>query len=321
MDNHSKITWKKSLLILAGVIAFSYAVSVLWFVSSCPDMGLHCSFSPVIKRVDSRYLEGDSGADLPMPGDSLVQVGDFPVKQGERNLWAHILLFRALLSLRDAPIDGSPWLRTGPDGERQVLVQYKKSSEGATHVVWCRLGKLPTEELLPSILWFCLKLGLFMIGALVFWKRPGDASAAQFFVLCIITLGAYMGGYHWMRIASQPILLLIFMVCGVLLPAVSLHFYLVFPRPKTMLLGRPWPTLAAIYVPPLLFLVALALSYTHVRTLVRGGFPEEAIADAWSVLRYEIVSYMCVAALWYLACVVCLVHSYRTAADVTSTRR
>src|SRR5947199_215854 len=86
-----------------------------------------------------------------------------------------------------------------------------------------------------SILSFILEVMLFSVGALVLWKRPTDNAAAQFFLLCIVTLGAFMGGYHWSHIATQPVLVLIFMVCAVLLPVVSLHFYLIFPRKKAWL--------------------------------------------------------------------------------------
>ena len=89
--------------------------------------------------------------------------------------------------------------------------------------------------MIPSVLWFSLKIGLLMVGALVFWKRPADRTASHFFLLCIVAVGAFMGGYHWARIATQPALLLVFMVCSVFLPVVSLHFYLVFPRPKAFL--------------------------------------------------------------------------------------
>src|SRR5205807_5579149 len=94
---------------------------------------------------------------------------------------------------------------------------------------WCQVGRLPARELIPSILWFFLKLGLFVVGALVFWKRPNDPAATQFFLLCIFTLGAYMGGYHWSHIVRNPVLILIFMLCSVMLPAVLLHFNAVFP--------------------------------------------------------------------------------------------
>src|SRR5207248_1641384 len=162
------------------------------------------------------------------------------------------------------------------------------------------------------------------VGALVFWKRPEDRAAAQFFLLCIVTAGAYMGGYHWARISTQPALILTFMVCAVLLPALRLHFYLLFPRPQELVVRWPHRTLLAIYGPPSLFLVALAFSYAQLRGVVRAGFteevlarggalPEEALAGAWSVLRSLVAVYIWLAALWYLASVTCLAHSYRSA--------
>src|SRR5262249_10465262 len=133
---------------------------------------------------------------------------------------------------------------------------------------WYFLGNLPLEELFPSILWFLLEVSLFSVGALVLWKRPSDNAAAQFFLLCIVTLGAFMGGYHWSHIATQPVLLLVFMVCAVLLPVINLHFYLLFPRKKRALATRPRLTLAIIYGPPLAFLVTLMALYFRLRWLV-----------------------------------------------------
>ncbi|MGE3807923.1 MAG: hypothetical protein AB7K24_24935, partial [Gemmataceae bacterium] len=171
------------------------------------------------------------------------------------------------------------------------------------------------KELVPSILWLVLKLGLFAVGALVYWKRPTDASAAQFFLLCTVTVGAYMGGYHWARIATEPALVVIFMVCGVVLPAVSLHFYLLFPRPKWFAVEGPrWPLLV-IYGLPFLFLATLMASYFHLRGLQRGGALPEARTEAWELLRSEIKVFMLLASLYYVAAVACLVHSFRTARD------
>ena len=44
---------------------------------------------------------------------------------------------------------------------------------------WFLVDRIPREELVPSILWFSLKLCLFIVGALVFWKRPTAASALK----------------------------------------------------------------------------------------------------------------------------------------------
>jgi transcriptional regulator with GAF, ATPase, and Fis domain len=165
----------------------------------------------------------------------------------------------------------------------------------------------------PSVLWFVLKIGLFLVGALVLWKRPGDRSAAQFFRLCIVSFGAYIGGYHWSRIATQPVLLVVFMVCAVLLPPVSLHFYLLFPRPKGILQRRPLPVLALLYGPPVVFLVLILGGYL----LVRCFDDSSTRADVLRAMLVVIYCYFAVAALWYLASVACLVHSYLKAANVT----
>ena len=169
-------------------------------------------------------------------------------------------------------------------------------------------------------MWFFLKLGLFVVGALVFWKRPSNVSATQFFLLCIVTLGAYMGGYHWSHIAGQPLLILVFMVCSVLLPAVLLHFYLVFPRPKSFFLRYRWRTYLAIYGLPFLFLITMIAAYARVFWLARNDASAndasaEAVNFVLMVLLAEIYVYLGVAALWYVASVVCLIHSYRTAGD------
>ncbi len=41
----------------------------------------------------------------------------------------------------------------------------------------------------------------------MFWKRPDDDSAQLFFAVCIVTVGAFMGGYHWTEIVTEPLLI------------------------------------------------------------------------------------------------------------------
>ncbi len=203
------------------------------------------------------------------------------------------------------------------DGERLVQVEFASPDGVQRYSRWFGIGRLPVEEVIPSVLWFSLKIGLLMVGALVFWKRPADRTASHFFLLCIVTVGAFMGGYHWARIATQPALLLVFMVCSVFLPVVSLHFYLVFPRPKTFLGRHPGWALLGIYGPPMLFLVALGLAYLRLRWLVRGGGSVDEITSAWQTLRTEIAVYVFVAALSYLLSLAALIHSFRRATDAT----
>lgn len=329
-----KLSWRRVLLRVAGVFVLTYAVAVLSYVSATPDIGIQCAFSPIIKQVDPRFVGAGDSDVVPQPGDQLDQVGHYkvgPVPANDRRpRIAQVLILKALQTLRDdlAVESDNAFQRLGPEGERQVLVKFTSRADGKQHTVWCRLGTLPLHELFPSILWFSLKVGLFAVGALVFWKRPDDRSAAQFFFLCIVTVGAYIGGYHWGRISTQPLLILTFMVCSVLLPAVSLHFYLVFPRPKVFFERRPGWTVAAVYGPPLLFLFALLASYWHLRGVVRlefsadvleraGPSSDQAVAAAWDVLRKLVAIYLWLAAAWYLASVACLAHSYRAAKDGT----
>ena len=318
-----RLTWHKAIILMAGALACAYAVTVLCYVASTPDIGLRCAFTAKITRLPAP--DDVKGDPRPKKGDTLLQVGPYPFSDTDQpRLWSQVLLLRDLVELRQdepklvsslAESRGLTHIRL--DDEDWVRVRFRRDADRGEGWVWCRLGSLPPEDLIPSVLWFFLKVGLFVVGALVFWQRPKDRSAAQFFVLCLVTVGAYMGGYHWARIAGQPALVLVFMVCAVLLPAVSLHFYLVFPRPKAFLERSPRWTLLAIYSPPLGFLVALGWSYLHLRRLRTGGFPEGDVADAWDGFRSLILVYIGVAAVWYLACVVGLLHSYLSARDVT----
>src|SRR5262249_35815859 len=152
-----------------------------------------------------------------------------------------------------------------------------------------------------------------MVGALVLWKRPSDAAAAQFFLLCIVTLGAFMGGYHWNRIAVQPVLLLVFIVCAVMLPVVSLHFYQIFPRRKPWLERWPRLTFSGMYALPLAFLAVLIILYFRLRgfvqgqqgaeligeTLVQRRQRAELIGETLNVIRFVAYGYLVVASVWY----------------------
>jgi transcriptional regulator with GAF, ATPase, and Fis domain len=316
-------SWRKVLVVLVGVLACLYAIGVLGYVWALPDIGLRCAFHPTIKHVHPDYLRTDHGrVPAPEPGDTIVQVSDTPIKT-----WPELL--RALVALREKEPAAVERLEVAEqrqltcvslEGEKLVRVQLRRdrpeAGEARSFDCWFRVGSLPLEEWVPSLLWFSLKLGLFFVGALVFWKRPADVSARQFFLLCVVTLGAYMGGYHWSRIGTQPALLLVFMVCGVLLPAVLLHFYLVFPRPKAIVLRHPGWTVTAIYVPSVLFLAILVVNYLRVLFLARGYW-EGDLEAALAVLFQTIFVYLGVAAVWYVASVVCLAHSYRAAHDLT----
>src|SRR5262249_20228866 len=156
--------------------------------------------------------------------------------------------------------------------------------------------------------------GLFVVGAVVYWKRTADRSAARFFFFSTLAFGAYMGGYHWSRIVTQPVLLVVFIVCAVLLPAVSLHFYLVYPRPQQLLERRPLTVLSLLYGLPVLFLILFLHDYLVIRWMAGRGV--EVGPQLLSMLPVIYV-YFGIASVLYLVSIFCLVHSYRYAADIT----
>jgi transcriptional regulator with GAF, ATPase, and Fis domain len=307
----AKLDVHRLSLAILGLCVGAYVVGVMWVAIWSPDIGIHCAFRPVITDPVITEETQVGSEKRPAEGDTLLRVAGAPIETTPQ-LWSQVLVIRALN--READQDS---VRLTPEG-KQVLVDFRAASDGKVHSTWCMVGTLPLREMVPSFLWLLLKFILVSIGVLLFWKRPGDRSAAQFFLLCIVTLGAYIGGYHWARISVHPVLLTGFMICGVVLPAVTLHFYLLFPRPKETLEHRPGWCLLAIYGPAAGFFVALFIAYWRVRRLfpndpVSGAQVGAALGDAWETLRVCVLVYLVVAACWYLASVVCLVHSYWTA--------
>ncbi len=311
---------------MAAVLVLAYAGGVLGYVLITPEIGTRTAFTPVINEFNPDFLYPPD-QDPPRRGDVIVRIADRPVSN-----WSQLL--RAVLSPggtgRATPVDVDADTfaslrasdgREGPpsfvrlDGHELVRVVYERGGE--ERAVWCRYARAPVATLLPSVLWFFLKIGLFVVAAVVYWKRTTDRSAARFFLFSTLAFGAYMGGYHWARIVTQPALLLVFMACAVLLPAVSLHFYLVFPRPKATLERRPLAVLAALYGPPLLFLVLFVHDYVRIRWLVVTGRGSDVGPQLTDMLG-EIYVYFGVASVWYLASIACLVHSLRHADDLTA---
>ncbi|MBI3409515.1 MAG: sigma 54-interacting transcriptional regulator [Planctomycetes bacterium] len=250
----------------------------------------------------------------PPDGSEAVEVGDIPIRIWPDLLNAPYQIREHLSKFPEKAFDWAQW--DAASKQRLIRVRFQDPA-GEFEECWCYLGALPPEELVPSILWFILKFMLFSVGALVLWKRPTDKAAAQFFLLCIVTLGAYMGGYHWSHITRLPILLLVFMVCSVLLPVVTLHFYLIFPRRKPIVERHPRLTFAAIYGIPLAFLLVMIGVYLRVRELVYAPAPPVETLASLDLLRNVIVTYLGVAGIWYLGSIVALVYSLWTVSNPT----
>ncbi len=319
MLSRHKIARRRLAVVAATVLVFAYAGGVLSYVMTTPDIGVRCAFTPVVNHFNRDFLFPTDSLEAEPLGDDdeIVEIGGQKVSN-----WAQILhklnelrRYRGVPGKEEDLRADSGKTHLIVEGQQIIRVGYKRAADGERHDVWLRVRQPPYGTLVPSLLWFSLKISLFAVGAIVFWKRPEDRSATQFFLFCLLSFGAYMGGYHWSRIVTQPLLILVFMVCSVLLPAVSLHFYLVFPRPKAILDRAPRRVLLALYGPPVFFLLLLISDYLRMRGLYRAGFTD--VGPLLEEMLFEIYCYFGVAALWYLVSVVCLLHSYRTASGVT----
>ena len=97
----------------------------------------------------------------------------------------------------------------------------------------------PSWTYYRSCVWFLQELLIFAIGARVFWKRPDDDSAQLFFAVCIVTVGAFMGGYHWTEIVTEPLLIYPFALFAVFVPGGESPFLPGLPSSQSDLREAP----------------------------------------------------------------------------------
>jgi serine phosphatase RsbU (regulator of sigma subunit) len=111
-------------------------------------------------------------------------------------------------------------------------------TKGELHTVAVRLS---SERLGGTTYLYSAALGFlfFFIGFFVFDRRPEDRAARIFFLLCVLFLLFFVcrlrpASYWWIDLFVQNT----GTVSLFLLPAVFLHFFLIFPRPKEFTFAR-----------------------------------------------------------------------------------
>jgi transcriptional regulator with GAF, ATPase, and Fis domain len=270
-----------------GVIIYSFAV--LWRVAWMGDIGVRCVFGRMIQEeVDRGYYHWT--AEPPHVGDFLIQVDDRP-----------ILLYtdyvQAIRELRDEI------------GQR-VAVKWRTST-GELRQSEATVRYRPLSTYIWSFIWFMQEMLIFGVGARVFWKRPRDESARLFFWLCIVTVGAFMGGYHWSEIVIDPLLIYLFAAFAVFVPVVSLHFYLVFPRLNPIFAKYRRAVSLMMYGLPAVYLLALWSSMAWSRyNRGKGGV---IVENALAIVRYLALGYIALAVAIFFLCILCLAASFRAA--------
>lgn len=271
----------------ASVAVLVYSFSVLSLVALSGDIGLRFVLGTAVRdRIDSGDYQWAPA--IPELGSTITRMGAMPI----RNYPDLVQAFRELKIGERLSVG---WV--DPDGrsqEAQVLVRRR-----------------PPWIYASSIVWFLQEIFIFVIGARVFWKRPRDTSAAIFFLICVLTFGAFMGGYHWTEIVISRPLIHVFTACGVFLPWANLHFYLVFPTELPIYTRHKRWLSYLIYGVPAVCSLALAYQMAWLR-YSRFAAADEALHAA-TLLRWLALFCVALSAFIYGLCVICLYAGFKRA--------
>jgi DNA-binding NtrC family response regulator len=285
----------------AAVIAvLLYSMAVLVTVGTTADLGLRCVFSQrIIDVLPQEWSRERAALGVPyrvaaLPGDRWSArppaVGDLLLDVGPRRVENYHDFVQALRYLR------------GAMGER-VEVRWRDAS-GALLVGQVRMSRPPLRAYIWSLLWFAQEMIVFGLGVVVYWRRPHDESARLFFWLCVATVGAFMGGYHWTQIVVHPPLIYLFAAFAVFVPVLSLRFYLVFPRTTPFFARHRRPLLAVLHAVPVVSLAGLWA------TMLWSALDDRRVQTALGALQWLAVGYVRLSMAVFLLCLVCLVDSY-----------
>ena len=330
------------LFIFIGAITVAYSMATLYRVGnsySLPIYGMTTSQNP--RGVEIDYLkppaaQGDDwyrGGFRPRKGDIILKIGGISVPTYEHFVQTLALRLRYSEGAdthieAENPEHADPselpepvgLVSVGNDKIRWMRVEFLRKEDQSRQSAYVRLNSPPPSEILVSLAWFLLKMIIFVIGALVVWKRPRDVSANVFYVHCAITVVAFMGGFHWRSIAGSPALFWPFLVCAMLVAPLAVHFYMWFPHPHAIASRWPRATLAAIYGLPSVWICLMVWQLARLKwyydLMVSGTAPENITVDsivetlAWAeILGY---SYVPVAAIVFVSGQGILFHRFFT---------
>ncbi len=334
--DQSPIISRRILSAVAGVVVL-YCLCTLAVLVTIPDLRLRFLMldpeSIILERdqehssaTPSRGIVVRQAAGVEFHGDEPIQIGDRLLQLGSVRIDNYLDYARELLAMRNAEVlpggkvpagtdplqAGLPVLLQEEGGQRWIRIRFQQRRTGKVLENAIALQPVPFRESALTFVWFLLQLLIFGVGLLAFWSRPFDRPAKLFFAMCLATLGAFVGGFHWWIIVGSFWLCVPFALCAVLLPVVILHFFLMYPRPKPLFLKHSRELLATIYAVPVLTLALFLVAETAVwRWVLQPDTPArtEAIIGWLQLLRQGIYLYLAVAAVYFLATLISLVHA------------
>ena len=349
------LRWLQSRQVLGtiGMLALLYGIVVLADVATSPDIRIRCLLfdselpsglpedarGVIMRRVDLGDDAVPANCVVPSDGDVLTRVAGrrvlsfFDFSRNVAGLrWSQLktngqLAEGARLSDHMATLPG---LVQDASRQRWVLLEFYSQTSGSESsngqpdeaVSWerrktfVRVQDIPTAEIVLSLVWFLLQLAVFAVGALAVWRRPDDGLAVLFFAMCVVTVVAFVGGFHWWLVVGSPWLTAPFVASAVLLPVISLHFFLAYPRPSFLLSshrnGTLWTGYTISAVAGLSMLVVLEMARWSSRTGVDDRAKLESMTAWLGVMRVLIDLFLAFAGFCFVALLVALFHNRRT---------
>ncbi len=278
---------RRLLVVGVAVAAVFYSLWVLWVVAWAGDAGIRSVMSVDIKQEVSP--EFDWAPDRPAVGDLLVSIDGRPILNYNDYI-------RAMRQFRHQV-------------DETIRVVWK-TPQGQVKQADAKVRYRPFRMYVWSLVWFVQEMLIFAVGFYVFWKRPRDASAHLFFWLCIVTVGAFMGGYHWTEIVVEPVLIYLFVLFALFVPVVSLHLYLVFPRVHPIYEKHRRGVLSLIYG---IGLIYLGLLWTFM--VISRLRTEPGVDTAIWIIKQLAYGYIGLSVVYFGLCIALLRTSYRTATN------
>lgn len=303
------------LTAFAGAV-IGYCILVMVVVATAPDLRLRFLLVDGNKTRTGIEIKQTIGLVCP-PESPVPQPGDYLLEVRGRRMHTGLDFMREQTAMRykEPESESVGWPITGQEATDWIPIKFRKMPSGEDVTTKVALQSVPLGDIGLTLVWFLLELIIFSVGAVAFWNRPYDDSARLFFAMCTVTLAAFVGGFHWWTLGSSFWLNVPFALCGILLPPVIVHFFLLFPRPKPPLIAWPKTVVAAIYAVPVLTILGFLfvdgmLWFFLTCTNEEENTSIKVLLLNW--LRGGIYSYICVAAFYFVVSLAVLAHSSLT---------
>lgn len=261
----------------------TYSVAVLFYVATFPDIGIRCLLPDSPRDFETRGLEINQFPDVDpsaRSGDRLMMVNRQPIN-------TFLDLVDQLAALRSAKIAPGGQLPPGSDPselaesdvpglveiygedsnavpERQVEVKFRVLSSARPDLpnrVYVPVNAIDIFDVSLTIVWFVCQLLILAVAMAAYWNRPYDRIAQNFCLMCCASMGAFVGGFHWWLLTASPLLNIPFIICAMLLPAMALNFFLVFPAEADFVRVRRRRIQAMVFGPSAAMTLALIVVY------------------------------------------------------------